>query len=308
MANNIFDLNINPEDASIILIPVPWETTVSYRKGTSDGPKYILQASPQIDMFDIDFPESDNKFYMLPINENIKQKSLQLQQIDDKSIINEECQEMVNWVYEETKKYIINKKVGLIGGEHSVILGYIKSLAELHNFGILQIDSHADLRNCYNNLIYSHASIMHNVLKIKEVTKLVQVGIRDYSKYEYETIQNSEGRIITFFDNDIKDMLYNNVSWHSICEEIINSLPYKVYISFDIDGLDPKLCPDTGTPVPGGFDMYQIFYLFKLLQKSGKKIIGFDLNGVSNGNSTDDTINSITGARVLYKLCNLLNN
>ena len=310
MENNIFGLNTNLDDSELVLISVPWETTVSYRKGTSNGPKFILQASPQVDLFDPDFPNSNNSFYMLPINEDMRLFSLELQNFTEtnKNIVNEGCQKMVNWVYEETKKYLPLKKIGLIGGEHSISLGYIKALSELHNFGILQIDSHCDLRNSYNGLIYSHASIMHNVLKIKEVTKLVQVGIRDYSKSEFERIQNSDGRIITFFDNNIKDTIYKGANWHSICQEIIDCLPYKVYISFDIDGLDPKLCPDTGTPVPGGFDMYQIFYLLKLLKESGKRIIGFDLNEVSNGNYSDDTINSITGARVLYKLCNLLCN
>ncbi len=87
---------------------------------------------------------------------------------------------------------------------------------------------------------------------------------------------------------------------------MIAALPQKVYISFDIDGLDPKLCPNTGTPVPGGFEAEQVFYLFRMLHASGRELIGFDLNEVSSGNQSGDTIDAITGARVLYKLCNFL--
>ena len=311
---NIFNLNTNIDDAEVILLPVPWETTVSYRKGTSKGPKAILQASSQVDMYDRDFPLSNNNFYMLPIDETIYNLSGHLQRGHNYGsisldVVNDGCQKMVDFVYEQTKKYIHTKKIGLVGGDHSTPLGYIKALSEIHHtFGILQIDSHCDLREDYNGLKYSHASIMHNVLKIKEVQKLVQVGVRDCCKYEIDVIKNSNGRIKTFFDEDIKAKMYHGDSWGEVCREIVDSLPYLVYISFDIDGLDPKLCPDTGTPVPGGFDMQQIFYLLGMLQRSGKKIIGFDLNEVSNGIHQEDTINSITGSRVLYKLCNLLCN
>lgn len=136
------------------------------------------------------------------------------------------------------------------------------------------------------------------------VKKLVQVGIRDYCDEELDMIQNSNGRITTFFDKDIKEQQFEGKTWKQLCTEIVDSLPQKVYISFDIDGLDPKLCPNTGTPVPGGFELDHIFYLFKQLKESGRKIIGFDLNEVSCGEHSQDGIDSIVGARALYKLCN----
>ena len=168
---NIFNLNTNIDDAEVILLPVPWETTVSYRKGTSKGPKAILQASSQVDMYDRDFPLSNNNFYMLPIDETIYNLSGHLQRGHNYGsisldVVNDGCQKMVDFVYEQTKKYIHTKKIGLVGGDHSTPLGYIKALSEIHHtFGILQIDSHCDLREDYNGLKYSHASIMHNVLK-----------------------------------------------------------------------------------------------------------------------------------------------
>ncbi|MBS1590460.1 MAG: arginase family protein, partial [Bacteroidetes bacterium] len=214
-----------------------------------------------------------------------------------------------NWVHEMTSRLLREgKKVGLIGGDHSTPLGFIKALSEVHDsFGVLQVDAHADLRNAYEGFIYSHASIMYNVLhEFPQVSKLVQVGTRDYCDEEVEMIAQSNGRISTYFDHQIKERQFEGETWKSICEEIVSKLPQKVYISFDIDGLDPKLCPNTGTPVPGGFELEQVFYLFKTLIKSGRQLIGFDLNEVSTGQNTGDCIDSIVGARALYKLCNFM--
>lgn len=330
-SNNIFGLPFKEAEAELVLIPVPWEVTTSYRDGTSRGPENIYDASMQVDLYDPDFPGAWKKgFYMLPIDKNIKKKSDYLrqcaeliisylidggviannEQLSDKlKEVNEGCNMLQNWVHEMTQSLLKSgKKVGLVGGDHSTPLGYIQALSEIHNeFGILQIDAHADLREAYEGFIYSHASIMYNVVnKIPQVKKLVQVGVRDYCDEELEMVQNSAGKIKTFFDKDIKEQQFEGAHWKTICDDIVNQLPQKVYISFDIDGLDPKLCPNTGTPVPGGFELEQIFYLFKTLKTSGRAIIGFDLNEVSHGLSSNDSIDSIVGARVLYKLCNYM--
>jgi agmatinase len=156
----------------------------------------------------------------------------------------------------------------------------------------------------YENFKYSHASVMYNALEeIPQLTHLVQVGIRDYCEEEFDYIQAKPGRIHTFFDKDIKEHLYEGGSWQQICDAIINKLPQKVFISFDIDGLDPKLCPRTGTPVQGGFETEQVFYLFKKLMASGRQLVGFDLNEV--GVSQDEWDENV-GARCLFKLCNML--
>jgi agmatinase len=131
----------------------------------------------------------------------------------------------------------------------------------------------------------------------------VQVGIRDICQEEVDVINNSSGRVVTFFDAHIKRRQFAGETWKQICQDIIGKLPQKVYISFDIDGLDPKLCPSTGTPVPGGFELEQINYLFVLLKESGKQIIGFDLNEVAPG---ENDMDALVGARVLFKMCGLL--
>jgi agmatinase len=195
--------------------------------------------------------------------------------------------------------------VALLGGDHSTPLGFYKAIGEkFGEFGILQIDAHCDLREGYEGFVYSHASIMYNALnEVPNLKKLVQIGIRDYSQVEADFIEQTGDRIVTYFDRDIRTRQYEGETFKQITEEIIRHLPDKVYISFDIDGLDPKLCPNTGTPVQGGFETEQVFYLFNKLRQSGKQIIGFDLCEVSWSESGWD---ANVGARILFKLCNML--
>ncbi|HEY1032284.1 MAG TPA: agmatinase family protein [Flavipsychrobacter sp.] len=330
-SNNIFGLPFKQEDAALVLLPVPWEVTISYRDGTSRGPENIYDASMQIDLYDPDVVDGWKKgFYMMPVDKNIKKKSDFLRQCAELIIshlvdggvvaeneqlsgklaeVNRGGELLYNWVKEMTGNLLKEgKKVGLVGGDHSTPLGFIKALSEIHSdFGVLQIDAHADLREAYEGFTYSHASIMYNVLKdIPQVSKLVQVGIRDYCDEELMLIRQNPDRISTFFDKDIKEQQFEGNTWKQICDQIVSELPQKVYISFDIDGLDPKLCPNTGTPVPGGFEVEQVLYLFKQVHKSGRELIGFDLNEVSCGEHSQDGIDSIVGARVLYKLCNYM--
>jgi len=221
--------------------------------------------------------------------------------------INKGCAELRDWVYKQAMDlYAKGKYVALVGGDHSTPLGLMKAAADTYGeFGILQIDAHADLRKAYEGFTYSHASIMYNVLQeIPNMTKLVQVGVRDFCDEEYDMI-NSNDRIKTYFDHDIKERQYEGETWKFICDEIISHLPQQVYISFDIDGLDPKLCKNTGTPVQGGFEAEQIQYLFRKVVESGRRIIAFDLNEVSCGEDTQDSIDASIGARILYRMCNL---
>lgn len=330
-SNNIFGLPFSEEEAELVLVPVPWEVTISYRDGTSRGPEHIFEASLQIDLYDPDTTDAWKKgIYMLEPDKTVRVKSDYKRQCAELIIahlqdggavveneyladklkeVNDGSTWLNNWVHMQTSVLLERgKKVGLVGGDHSTPLGFIKALSEKHeDFGILQIDAHADLRKAYEDFKYSHASIMYNVLQeVPQVSKLVQVGIRDYCDEELEMIQQNPDRINTWFDKDIKEQQYEGATWKSICTNIISQLPQKVYISFDIDGLDPKLCPNTGTPVPGGFELQEVFYLFKLLHESGKELIGFDLNEVSTGQHGNDGIDSIVGARALYKMCNFM--
>jgi agmatinase len=143
---------------------------------------------------------------------------------------------------------------------------------------------------------------MYNALQLKGVKALVQVGIRDYCEEEMNLI-NSDKRVSTFFDRDLKRAQIEGKNWKTLVDAIIKKLPAKVFISFDIDGLDPKMCPNTGTPVPGGLEYEQAIYLMEALIKAKKKIIGFDLNEVAPGK---DEWDANVGARLLFKMCHII--
>ncbi len=326
--NNIFGLPFTEEDARLVILPVPWEVTVSSSAGTARAPDHIFKAALQVDLFDTDCKEGWRQgFFMRLADKKILLKSDYLRKEAELYIdfiskgekvmkhtfmsksqkdINEGSTMMNKWVYEQTKELLDKDKlVGLLGGDHSTPLGFYHALSEKHgDFGILQIDAHCDLRKSYEDFNCSHASIMYNALcQIPSLKQLVQVGVRDFGQDEWDLISNSNNRIITYFDKDIKERQFEGQTWKQITDEIVDQLPEKVHISFDIDGLDPKLCPSTGTPVQGGFEADQVFYLIKAIIKSNRKLIGFDLCEVGVG---EDTWDSNVGARVLWKLCNLL--
>jgi agmatinase len=326
--NNIFGLPFSEESARLVILPVPWEVTVSYGAGTSRATDRVFSASMQVDLFDSEIKDAWKQgFYMRPNDKKILMKSDYLRKeaelyidyiskgeiVENNSFmckslkeINEGSNMLNKWVYEQTAGLLKQGKlVGLLGGDHSVPLGFFKSIAEVHgDFSILQIDAHCDLRKSYENFLYSHGSVMYNALEeIPQLKKLLQVGIRDYSEEEWNYICNSDYRVIAYLDRDIKERQFEGQSWKFIANEIVDQLTDKVYISFDIDGLDPKLCPHTGTPVPGGFETEQVFYLIKKIIQSGRRFVGFDLDEIGVG---DSDLDAIVGARVLWKLCNLL--
>jgi agmatinase len=320
---NIFGFPVTEESADIVIIPVPWDVTASYKKGTSLGPSAILDASVQLDFFHPDLDHaSQTKVFMTPISSEWKKLNDELcvhsasyidfleqggdpeAAHDHKEILNT-INKASNALTEHLKERALhllksNKLVGVLGGEHSVPLGLIQALNEKYDsFGILQIDAHADLREAYEGFDQSHASIMFNVLKTcPNMSKLVQVGIRDIAQSEVN--QTKQARVKTFFDWDLKREQFAGRTWRQLVEEIINELPEKVYISFDIDGLDPSLCPNTGTPVAGGLGFQEVSYLMTELVLQGKTIIGFDLNEVAPNNQDEWDAN--VGARILWQL------
>jgi agmatinase len=323
---NLFGLPFDRSSANLIVFAVPWEVTVSYNPGTALGPQQILNASPQLDLYDFDNPDGWKKgIFLEPIREDLLTKNYHYRELATKIItrleegkkltdspdltplledINQGCESVNHWLYDRCKEVLsMGKKVAVIGGDHSVPLGYFRALADYYaDFGILHLDAHADLRDSYEGFQYSHASIMFNALHIPQISKIVQVGVRDICQDEVNLINSSSDRIIAYYDRLLKDRLYGGSSWQEICQEIVDHLPQNVHISFDVDGLDPKLCPHTGTPVPGGLELEQTFYLFRQLIKSGRKIIGFDI--CETGNAEWD---GNVSARILYKIANLVN-
>lgn len=318
--HGIFGLPFGVEESELVLVPVPWEATVSYGSGASRGPKAILDASQQIDLYDFIYPDGWKRgIAMQDIPTDMYFENMQVCKKTEKYLngyvggvkdevlleeINNDCA-LLNKRIEDTTDVLLNngKIVGLIGGDHSSPFGYFKSLAKKYKeFGVLYIDAHADLRCAYEGFNYSHASIFHNVLSIPNISKLVQVGVRDISEEEINLIKENKDRISLFSDYEIKKELFNGKSWARKCDEIIKNLPQEVYISFDIDGLAPYYCPDTGTPVPGGLGMNELVFLFEKILESKRKIIGFDLCEVVPDKDGGEW-NGNVGARILYKLC-----
>lgn len=323
---NIFGLPFTEEESRLIIQPVPWEATVNINSGTARSMEHISKASLLIDLHHSEDPDAWKQgIFMSKVNKKVLIKSDYLKKesellvgytccgecVDDNDFmcknlrdVNDGGKYVNDWVYDHTIDYIKGGKlVGLLGGDHSIAQGFVRALSEEHEqFGILQIDAHCDLRKSYQGFIYSHATVMYNILnETPNVQKLVQVGVRNYCSEEARYITENPERIAVFEDARIKERFYEGESWKSIVDEIINVLPVKVYISFDIDGLEPNLCPNTATPVPGGLRYEQVVYLFKRVVKSGRKIIGFDLSEVSSG---DGTIDATTGAYLLWELCN----
>jgi agmatinase len=321
---NIFGFPVEESDADLVIIPVPWDATASYGKGASDGPKAILNASLQLDFYHPELDKAyETKVFMSPISEEWKKindklciSSLEyIDFLESGGIVKENkyfnsILTEINSAHEALRNNLKQKStellkegkmVAVLGGEHSTPLGLIQALNEVNDdFGILQIDAHADLRTAYEGFEQSHASIMYNVLQdCKNLSKLVQVGIRDIAPSEVEMI-TSNPKISTFFDWDLKRNEFEGVTWNTQVNAIIASLPQKVYISFDIDGLIPNLCPNTGTPVPGGMSLEQVNFLFSKLVESGKTVIGFDLNEVSPDPHSEWDAN--VGARALWHL------
>lgn len=324
---NLYGLPFSTEMSDIVIVPVPWEVTVSYGAGASEGVDAVFEASFQVDLYHQEFPElwklgialdeistewkTKNKQYKalaIPIIEALENGEIVDEQhvlFSNLTTINQGSEQLTHEVKSKVLDWLYQGKlVGLLGGDHSTPLGYYQAQAERHDdFGILHLDAHMDLRVAYEGFEHSHASIMYNALKIPQLKKIVQVGIRDFCEQEVEVIRNSGEKVKTFTDMDLKKRAFEGMLWQQQCLAIINELPQKVHISFDIDALYQWYCPNTGTPVPGGLSFEEATYLLTALANSGKEIIGFDLVEVSPGK--DDWDGNV-GARMLFHLCGVL--
>ena len=322
---NFIGLPFDETSANVVLVGIPWDVTVSYREGTALAPQAILDASVQLDLYDADVKDAWKLgIYMRPIEKSMlgirniirPRASAYIDFLEkggvvetDKGMvkilneINSHCQNVSEWIREHCAELLeAGKMVGLIGGDHSVPFGFLQALSEKYgDFGVLHIDAHHDLRQSYEGFTWSHASVFYNALRIKEISKLVQVSIRDFCEEEVQMVSMQAGRIEVFYDQQLKESRFKGMNWNGQCDQIISHLPQNVYISFDIDGLSPVFCPSTGTPVPGGLEFDEAVFLLKKVVESGRKIIGFDLVEVGN-NEWDANV----GARLVYKMCNLM--
>ena len=266
----------------IVLLPIPYEMTTSYREGTEFGPEACIDASLQIELFDElldeELPCGYKFFTSKPWNNEVNSLAEALGSIEKFS-----------------SKWVNGKQFPIfLGGEHGMLLPIIRSLKkhpeindDLEKLTILLIDAHADLRNELNGEKFSHGTVIRRVLD-EGVGKIIQVGIRTYCLEEKEIIETDE-RVKTWFARDLIRMDSEKSNWNEMINQIKN-LSGPVWLSFDIDGLDGFLVPATGTPVPGGLSFWGANEIIKeLFSANNTKVIGADVNEISTSPNTNLT-------------------
>jgi agmatinase len=261
------------ESSKVLMWPVPFEKTVSYGHGTKDGPAAIIDASRNMELYDeeIGGETCEIGIHTLPAMDGERDPG-----------------EMVAALKLEAVKLIGNGKfLCMLGGEHSITPPVVHAFADrFKNLSVLQIDAHADLRDAYDGTPFSHASAMRRVV---ERCPLVQVGIRSLSADEARAIPTLPTKV--FFAKDV----VGRSGW---ADDAVGHLTENVYLTVDIDGLDPSLAPDTGTPEPGGLGWYEVLELIRKVAEQ-RNIVGMDLVEVSGGGSNNVT--AFVAAKLIYK-------
>ncbi len=323
---NYFGMPFSPDEAAVVIVSVPWDVTSSYGAGASVAPDAIIEESTQLDFHDPWAPgEWRRGIATLPIDYSIHERSVPLREDATRIIAALEAGndphdnfllarklEKINAAGAELDARIEavaaewlerGKIVGLVGGDHSTPAGLIAAVTRHEgSVGVLHLDAHCDLRPAYEGFERSHASVMWNALRdVEGIRRLVQVGVRDFSEAEAAFAQNHP-KITQFTGAALAEGRFRGETWAAQCERIVEALPEKVYVSFDIDFLEPALCPGTGTPVPGGATLDEAAWLLRRVVDSGRRIVGFDLCEVAPG-TAGGTFDASVGARVLFKMC-----
>lgn len=308
--DGLFGLRHSLEEALVVALPVPYEATCSSRHGTLDGPRALLDASCQVDLHDFVLGEPWRRgLAAVPESEEIRELSERAkgaaERVRDgdasaRSTVENAGREVWAWLEDAVDRVMASGRIPLVlGGEHGISSAAFRAAARREpGLGILQIDAHADLRVAYEGFVTSHASVMHRAIEIDDVARLVQVGLRDVSREESDVIDRAGSRIVAFSDQAVAAAVLGGRSFADIALDIVSALPERVWISFDIDGLDPALCPGTGTPVPGGLSWREANLLIDRLVASGRRLVGADL--VEIGPTFWD---GFVAAKLAYRIC-----
>ena len=309
--DGLFGLPHARHDARVLVVPVPMDATTSFGQGTAHAPSAVLTASHQVDLSLPEFgdpwragiamdaapPGVESDCALAAANAPLARKG------DTGALhrVNAASERIAHALYEWTNGVLTIRQIpAVLGGDHSVPLGAIRAAASHQpGLGILHIDAHADLREAYEGFEQSHASIMYNVLQDTNVANILQIGLRDVGQREREFAER-EDRLRWLTDAEIRRRTHRGEPMSEILLDGLQHLPETLWISFDVDGLDPSLCPGTGTPVPGGLSWHEAITLLELVASTGRRVVGFDLCEV--GTSPWD---ANVGARLLYTLCGL---
>ncbi len=323
----IFGLPGSEEEAGVVVVGVPFEATTSYGRGTARGPAAVRAASEQVDLFDVATGHPWRAgIFMRPLDPGVVARDEEACALAAPIVaaggdvagdaqlerglarVNELGGEVNDLVAAQVGDVLDRGKLpAVVGGDHSVAFGPLRACAErFPGLGVLHFDAHADLREAYEGFTWSHASILFNAVERLDVARVVQVGIRDLCDEEHARIVDSGGRIHAVLDRDWARARMAGEDLLALAARAVERLPEHVYVTFDVDGLDPSLCPHTGTPVPGGLGWNEALAWLEVLARSGRRVVGVDVNEVNPGpplaEGERDSIDSIVGARLLYKL------
>lgn len=291
---------------ALALIEVPFDATSSHHRCARYGPQAMRTASHQVELTLVDG--------RCPARQGIVAQQLSIEQFNTEATLAMErlrqgdldAARLVDDAYARvehmlgtalTEHWAQKRNVVVVGGDHSISYGALRlALETCPDLGILHLDAHADLRSAYEGVTCSHASIMNRIKALKPDVPLTQVGLRDLGAQEKQRIQ-SDPSILAFFDEALAQQQFLGMPWAEQAQAIIQTLPSEVWLSFDIDALDPSLCPNTGTPVPGGLSYYQAIDLIDRIHASGRSLIGADLTEVAG-----DPYDALIGARLVYRI------
>jgi len=312
------------DDGLVHVLPVPFDATCSYGRGTARAWQAIRAASGQLDLEDPDFgPVHASGIHVAPASPDVLAWNDEAGELARAVVADPEGPEAAarrkrvdelsamrtRFVADWTRETLSRSRVpAILGGDHSCPLGAIGVIAQSGPVSILHVDAHLDMRDSYQGFRESHASIMCNVLRdFPNVTRLVSIGVRDYATHELERARSYGARVRVIPMSEWDRQLFAGTPFADLVRGSLAGLSDQVYVSFDIDGLEPHLCPGTGTPVPGGLDFHQAAFLLAELTHSGRSVVGFDLCEVGgtepDRSSPDAELGANVAARVLYKLC-----
>lgn len=327
--SGIFGLPEDRRGSEVHVIAAPFDATSSYGDGAAEAPEAILHASHQVDLHDpvAGDPWRRGLYYLADegsiagFNEEARPLAKEIITAggarEDPALlrslakVNELSERMNDEVYLRTSAAFEEGHSPIIlGGDHSVVFGALRAAVERHpGLGILHFDAHADLRPAYEGFTWSHASIFHNLTsRLESLGPVLQVGLRDFGQAEHEEIKAKPDKLRTVFDSDWSRARLEGRDLAAYVRDSLAFLPETVWVTFDVDGLDPSLCPGTGTPVPGGLTWAEAMLWLEELKASGRRVIGSDLVEVAPGAPLrgGDSWDAIVGARLLYRLAGTL--
>jgi agmatinase len=304
----LFGLPHPVDEAGVVVLPVPFDATTSFGHGTAGAPEAVLEASQQVDLSD---PETGEPWragialdgpapWLAEAVATALADAARARAGDGSALarVNAVGDRVADHVEAWTEARLARGQIpAVLGGDHSVPLGAFRAaVRRFPGLGILHVDAHADLRDAYEGFRHSHASIFFNALQLDGLDTVVQVGLRDLGTRE-RALAAAEPRVVWWTDDRIATHLHEGEAFGALVGRMLAPLPENVWVSFDVDGLDPALCPGTGTPVPGGLTWREAMTLLRALGTSGRRIVGFDLCEVGA-----HPFDANVGARLLYKL------